>query len=315
MSDLLSILGIKTQLVPIEKNELRGLNVDLLLRFDCYSAEFNNRKLCVIQSKHGTTFTPLKYRKITEYYERITGLPVAVILESLPYRERERLICQSVYFIVSDKYAFLPSIVANVRIKEKSDKPTGLTPPAQYLLLHYLLNINDLPNTIRDLEKILPYNYLSIARAVVNLENLQLCKTTTDQSGTKLIDFDKNKRTLWEKARRYLSSPVKKILYSDYRPEGCFRTSGINALAHYSHLNTEQSETFAIWDRDFACSEKEYDETEGVFKIEVWKYPVSIPFQPDNQFVDKLSLYLSLMSEHDARIEKELEFLIENMEW
>jgi hypothetical protein len=34
-----------------------------------------------------------------------------------------------------------------------------------------------------------------------------------------------------------------------------------------------------------------------------------------DKIVDKLSLFLSLKDEADARVEKELEILIENMQW
>ena len=99
---------------------------------------FNHKYLCIIRLKSDEAITPLKYRKITEQIEKVTGMPVAVLMESLPYRERERFISQGVYFIVSDKYAFLPSLIANVRVKEKEHRLLGLMPAAQYLLLYYL---------------------------------------------------------------------------------------------------------------------------------------------------------------------------------
>lgn len=44
-------------------------------------------------------------------------------------------------------------------------------------------------------------------------------------------------------------------------------------------------------------------------KIEVWKYSPQMDLQQD-EYVDKLSLYLSLVNENDPRVEKELETLI-----
>ena len=208
----ISILGIQVELVPLQRNRLKGLNADLLLRFAYYTAVFNHQDLCVIQSKRNKSVTPLKYRKITEQIEKITDMPVVISIESLPYRERERFISQGVYFIVSDKYAFLPSLIANVRVKEKTHQPQGLTPVAQYLLLYYLSENQNTEFTIKQLETILPYNYVALARAVVNLEELQLCQTEKDDTGTKIICFEQNKRELWAKAQKYLSSPVKRIV-------------------------------------------------------------------------------------------------------
>ena len=212
MNRIVSILGVQTELVPIQRNMLKGLYADFLLRFDCYVAVFNQKALCVIQSKSNESLTPLKYRKITEQIEKVTGMPVAVLMKSPAYYERERLISQGVYFIVSDKYAFLPSLIANVRVKESAKLPEKIIPAAQYILLYCLLDDNR-AFTIRELEKMLPYNYLAISRAVINLENLQLCKAKKDTAGTKNIFFEYTKRELWEKSQKYLSSPIKK--YSD----------------------------------------------------------------------------------------------------
>jgi hypothetical protein len=190
-----------------------------------------------------------------------------------------------------------------------------LTPAAQYLFLYYLLDNSNTEYTIRGLEAILPYNYLTLSRAVINLENLQLCKTRKDDTGTKIIYFEPSKRELWEKAQKYLSSPVKKIVYSDTMPEGDFSISGINALSHYSHLNPEQHATMVIWEKDFSELSAQYNDMEGVYKIEIWKYPAFMPGVSGNKIVDKLSLFLSMKNEPDARVEKELEILIENMQW
>ena len=309
-------MGIQAELVSIQRNSLKGLNADLLLRFDYYHTVFNQKELCVIKSKNNEPLSPLKYRKITELIEKVTGMPVAVLMESPAYYERERFISQGVYFIVSDKYAFLPSLIANVRVKEKGKQTIKLIPAAQYLLLYCLLdNKDDKKITIRKLEQILPYNYLAISRAVINLENLQLCKVMKDGDGTKNISFEYTKRELWEKSGKYLSSPVKKILYSDRMQEGTFSISGINALSHYSRLNPDPYDTIAIWDRIFPELSVQYNEIEGNYKIEIWKYPTFMPHHCDKKIVDKLSLYLSMKDAPDARVEKELEKLIENMPW
>jgi hypothetical protein len=81
---------------------------------------------------------------------------------------------------------------------------------------------------------------------------------------------------------------------------------------HYSHLNPEQYGSVAIWDRDFQAEDK-YNEIEGNYRIEIWKYPTTMLNQPNGGIVDKLSLSLSMKGDPDARIEKELELLIEGM--
>jgi hypothetical protein len=238
-------------------------------------------------------------------------------LDSLTYYERERLISQGVYFIISDKYAFLPSLIVNVQAKKKEKNPAKLTPAAQYLLLYYLLSEKPKEEyTIKDFEQIMPYNYVALARAVANLEDCKLCSTEIkDNTGIKHIQFGCYKRELWAKAQNYLSSPVKKVLYCDAIPEGNFNISGVNALSQYSHLNSEQFETRAIWDKQFNLPGTQFNEVEGLYKIEIWKYPTTMPSFSNHIVVDKLSLYLSMKDEPDARIEKELEIMIEEMKW
>ena len=318
MSNVISILGIQTELIPMQRDKLRGINADMFLRFSFYMMEFNNQSLCVIQAKNKQdSLTPLKYKQITKQAEILVGLPVVVILDSLTYYERERLINQGVYFIISDKYAFLPSLIVNVQAKKKDKNPSKLTPAAQYVLLYYLLSEESKEEyTIKDLEQIMPYNYVALARAVANLEDCKLCSTEIkDNTGIKYIQFGDYKRELWTKAQSYLSSPVKKVLYCDAIPEGNFCISGVNALSQYSHLNSEQYETRAIWDKLFNLTGTKFNEVEGFYKIEIWKYPTTMPFLSNHNVVDKLSLYLSMKDEPDARIEKELEIIIEEMKW
>ncbi|MCE5179302.1 MAG: hypothetical protein LLF81_09175 [Porphyromonadaceae bacterium] len=318
MNNIVSVLGIKKELTPIKRDKLRGLNADMLLRFSFYTIDFNNQILCVIQAKNEKeSITPGNYKKITRQVETVMNMPVVVLLDSLTYYERERLINQEVYFIISDKYAFLPSLIVNVQAKKRDKNPTRLTPAAQYVLLYYLLDDkNENEFTIKKLEEIVPYNYVTLARAVTSLENCQLCDTEIqDDTGIKFIHFINSKRELWTKAQKQLFSPVKKVLYSDSKPEGNFSISGINALSHYSHLNPEQYETLAIWDKHFNQADGQYNEIEGLYKVEIWKYPTSIPYQEQGGIVDKLSLYLSMKDDPDSRIEKELEIMIEEMKW
>lgn len=309
MNDIISIIGVSAELVTIERSKLKGLNADMLLRFLYYTANFKGQDLCVIQAKNrDESITPSQYKRITQQIEAVVGMPVAVLLDSLAYYERERLINQGVYFIISDKYAFLPSLIVNTRAR-KVKKTTKLVPAAQYILLYYLL-FEKKEFTIKELERATPYNYVALARAVSNLEDCKLCYSKTDLTRTKYIRFGDSRRELWEKSQKYLTSPVKKVVYFDLMPQGEFCVSGINALSHYSHLNTEPYETWAIWEKYFSIEGGQYNEIEGAYKIEVWNYPTFMPFHPENKIVDKLSLYLSMKDDPDSRIEKEMEILM-----
>jgi DNA-binding MarR family transcriptional regulator len=317
MNESISILDSQTELNPIPRNALRGLNADTLLRFSFYTTVFNGQSLCLIRQKNKEeSIPPMQYKRVTEQIEAVVGVPVAILLdEPLIYIQRERLINQGVYFIISNKYAFLPSLIVNAQLKKRK-KANKLTSASQYLLLYYLSDEKASDRfTIKDIENVVPYNYVTMARAVTNLEDCGLCETEIDSTRTKHIYFTSSKRELWEKSQKYLSSPVKRVLYADVIPKGHFSISGVNALSHYSHLNPEQHETLAIWDKHFESANGQYNEIEGLCKTEVWKYPTSMPNQENYKVVDKLSLYLSMQNDSDPRIEKELEIMIDEMKW
>lgn len=311
----ISIAGVSVELSPIDKAALKGLNVDTVLRTSFYKTTFNGSELCVATMRNNAGYTPLKYKKMTEQIENSVKMPVAFLFDDLLYYERERLISQGVYFIVSDKYAFLPTLIANVRIRRKKNNQT-LSPAAQYVLLYYLsLEHENETFTIKTLENALPYSYLSLSRAIVNLEDCGLCQTEKDDTGTKFIHFEQSKKKLWNDAQQFLTSPVIKEIYTDLLAmDKNLYISSINALSYYSHLNPDTQESYAVWDKKFRELDIKTNEFEGSCSIEIWKYPPVFPSQ-EGKVVDKLSLYLSLKNNPDARVEKELEIILEEMKW
>ena len=57
------------------------------------------------------------------------------------------------------------------------------------------------------------------------------------------------------------------------------------------------------------------NEFDGNVMIEVWKYPVVALLGNDNEWVDKLSLAISLRDDDDPRVEGEIERLINELKW
>lgn len=55
------------------------------------------------------------------------------------------------------------------------------------------------------------------------------------------------------------------------------------------------------------------DKQFGKNMIEVWRYDPTL--MSLNGYVDKLSLYLSLINDEDERVQIELEHLLETIEW
>ena len=198
------------------------------------------------------------------------------------------------------EYARLPFLYAGKKISDRA-RAKRLTPAAQYLLLSHLQVESLEGKTLSEISSAVPLSYLTVSRAITTLEEVGL--GISDRFGKiKLFHFRYIGKELWEKARPYLVSPILNVRYYDSF-DGPGIIGGINALAHYSHLNPEEMQTLVL---DRSVAPKDNGLEEGRFRIEVWKYP-PIGSGP---CVDKLSLALSLQENKDERVQKEIELMI-----
>ena len=121
-------------------------------------------------------------------------------------------------------------------------------------------------------------------------------------------------KELWDKVQQYLVSPIKKKFYLQ-EPIDIGLIGSYSALSHYSMLASEDVPTKVITKeqlKDIEQSGYRMLPFEDVQCVQVWKYP---PLVTDEQYIDKLSVYLTLKDDRDPRVEKELEIMINNMSW
>jgi len=314
MKDIANIAGKQYPLEIINYSELRKLWVEARTAFRFYSTNFKGIEFVLLEPKSSVRFTPRKLKLMAGRMNDIMGKPIVFLFESLSYVERNRLIEQDVYFIVSGKYAYLPNLLLPVRETEPV-KGEKLTAVAQWLLLAYLQGLKINHKTAKELEQIAPYQYVTLTRAFRLLEGLSLCQIETDEARFRHISFGTDKRALFEQAKAFLIPPAKQRLYCD--EVDCpqqYKISGINALSHYTSLNSEKMTTIALTTEQWK-NRKENDfinanPIEGDYCVEIWNYP---PVPTDKRYVDKLSLALSLNDDHDPRVEKEVELMIEKI--
>lgn len=312
MNKVISIAGIPVSLDIIGRDKLTGLSLDLILTFRFYHGIFNRQALCFAETTDAAyPYTPRQYARTAKQVERILDVPIVFVLHSAPFYMRQRLIEQGVYFVISDRYAFLPGLFINERVRKVENTAQYLSPVAQYVLLNYLLHTDMHEFSIQDMQSQTPYNYLAISRAVNELEGKELLQVRKEWK-TKFIFSTVSRKDLWDMAIPYFVSPIKKIVYSDEIGDGPFYVGGISALSHYSFLNPDDQTTLAIWERDFVPgnhSFSEWESSDSKFRIELWKYCPEMKIG-QHEYVDRLSLYLSLSDDHDPRVEKELKNMI-----
>lgn len=298
---------------------MKGITIGNALSYKFYDGEYYGVSLLFVEPK-GNIPPPRSLAVATAEFQAKFGLPVVFLLSKCPAYERQRLIQKNVYFVVSDKYAHLPMLIANERLR-KTKFAKRLSPVAQYLLLYHL-QIDSLEGlAARDIEGKLPYSYASITLGITCLEDLGLCQKVVDGSKRKIIHFNKKGQVLWEQAQPLLINPIEERIFCDeLLSEGHFPICGINALAHYTMLNPDPESIIMMPIKQFRelkakgalVNPNEYD---GNIIIEAWKYPPATTLGMEGEWVDRLSLAISLRENDDPRVEGEVERLINEMTW
>lgn len=308
----ISIAGIKLILMELRKKELKGAIVDDIARFRFYRASIAGSDFVLLASKLSSNETPANCKKIATRLSISMDLPIAFYFQALKFYERQRFIEKQVYFITGNGEAYLPNMILSDKAAKKKDGPKKLSAAAQFLLLYHLqegrldgLSISDISDRIPQ------YSYVSIAKAVENMEALGLCECIKDQGRSKRLSFPLEKFDLWEKARPFMSSPVKEVKYGDSVPTAKFQYSGISALAAYTMISPDEIPTIAVYSGDFTEeSVSGLNDFDGNVKIEIWRYP---QLDTESKNVDKLSLSLSLDGETDPRVEKENKLMFDKI--
>ena len=315
----ITILGRPIQLQERSKAQMEGTTIGDLLTYKFYDGEFHGMPLLFAEPK-GKVATPRCLSVTANNLTSLLQLPIVFLLPACPAYERQRLIDKDVYFVVSEKYVHLPMLLANERVR-KTKQAKALTPVAQYLLLYHLQIGSIEGMAARDIEDKIPYSYASITLGLTCLEDLGLCKKVAEASKRKVIHFDMKGMNLWEQAQPFLVNPVEERIYCDgLLSDDSFPECGINALAHYTRLNPDPERTIMMSVkqlRNFKSSEAlvHPNEFDGNIIIEAWKYPPVTAIGVKAEWVDKLSLAISLREDEDPRVEGEVERLINETEW
>lgn len=313
----LQILGRSINLLHRSKQQLKGISIGDSLSYNFYDGEYAGVPLLLLEPKNVNP-TPRDCAITSNRLFDLFGLPVVFILKSAPSYERQRLIDKNVFFVMGEKFACLPTLIANERIR-KTKPAKRLTPVAQYILLYHL-QVETLEGlSAREMTNKLPYSYESITLGITCLEDLQLCEKIVKDSRTKIIHFVAKGRDLWEKAQSGLINPVDKRIYCDGMDSSKqYCKCSINALAHYGRLNPDPFQMIMMSKKEFKSLEdanllRNINEFDGNVMIEIWKYPVVS--NCEQEWVDKLSLVLTLKKDDDARVENEIEQIINELEW
>jgi hypothetical protein len=312
-------LGIRLNVEKFGISELKSVPYFLRDGYNFYKTEIYKKEIIIIEKKFAEPLTAAQYDKQINILKNIFSLPVILILENLQSYNRERLIRKGINFIIPGKQIFLPSLLIDLKNISRGNKifKDKLYPASQVLLLYHLQKESLEGLTFRKMAELLGYTGMTISRAVRNIAENNLCRII----GRKdiIIEFYKSGRALWESALPHLTSPVKKIFYTDTIPVNIKKyKTNISALSYYSDIADNLTKQYALskyyYNKEIRANYlKQINEYEGNYYFEVWNYdPGRIT---KNDFVDPLSLYLIFKNDTDERIKSALEQIINNIKW
>ncbi len=295
----------------IDAKSIVGISLELRTSFIFYKMDVVGQSIILLKPKYALErYTPKACAKMAEMVLKGNGFPCAFWFDALDFNQRTRLMEKNVYFVVSDKYAYLPGLVMDNHNERKT--ATEITAPAQYVLLYHLQAKDLEGRSAKDLAEIMPYKYITLTLALQVLQDLEICTLVVDANKEKRLHFVLRGKELWEKSLPSLKSPVKKSFFcDDVKEETSYMQGGISALAHYSMLVPDSMKTLVAVERTNTAKQENFgriNSWDGAYKIEVWKYP---PIIADEGFVDRLSLALALKNDEDPRVHKEVERIIE----
>jgi hypothetical protein len=129
------------------------------------------------------------------------------------------------------------------------------------------------------------------------------------------LEFALRGKALWGRVEPLMASPVRRTQWVRWgQPRARAVVSGTTALSRVSMLAEDAIATYAMRDRDLGAALEQgqlvgcrgADEAEA--RMESWKYDPWV--LAENGAADPCSLYLSLRSSSDERVQKEIKLLI-----
>ncbi|MBM4387060.1 MAG: hypothetical protein FJ088_04935 [Deltaproteobacteria bacterium] len=300
-----------------------AVRLPLFLReeYDFYLATLMGVRCLLMAAKREEEPTPAVVRKqMSRLLEKWDGEAIYVRSE-VSSHNRKRLIEHNVPFIVPGKQMYLPMLGIDLRehFRRRREKRRSFSPSTQALMLHVIYSGEQLPLTPTESAKKTGYSVMTMTRAFDELERAGIGEQTV-QGKERFLEFPIKGRELWNQAKPYMKTPVRRRMYAV--ESGVKRQrilAGFSALARYTKLAEPDIRVFAVADNEWKAGRGDertaaagFNEP-GNMEIELWSYNPAL-FARDG-LADRLSLFLSLMEIRDERVEAALDEMMEGMNW
>ena len=277
-------------------NHQDSLSVYIAGSYDFHTAYIGNRRCIILASTEELATLPALKKQIAKI-QQIDNVPVVFELTTVSNYRRKSLIENNIPFI-TDKQVFLPFIGTMLSDEKESQKLTGkFVYSTQQLFLFYLYREKK-RLYISEAGKVLPFTAMTLTRAVKQLETTDLF-LVAKAGVNKFIESKYKRDELFEKAKVYLKTPVRKTGYIDKtQVTENMVFAGETSLSEKTMLNPSRVVIYAI-------SEKGYDKTlltdelidpDKQVRLELWAYSPK-QFSVDNGADEISSLSAILLNE------------------
>ena len=299
----------------------------ILQTYEIRKAKLSNNQVLLITNKEGTQALSalIKQRALIE---RVAGIPVIWIGESIQGYVRKEMIAQRAPFIIPFKQAYLPLLGIQFQERELARRPETqdkLQVATQVFVINVLLN--NLPNKLNAKELALSMGYSLMTMTRIKnelLEHSWLDREVYQKDG--LLQLGIKDIALWEATKPYMQNPIRKRLWirSPTQSIGELPLAGLSALTIQTLLGEPANVVRAVGESDWRKLEKELDanqvlpeQIDGALELEIWRYaPQRVKISNAQEwdqvhsFIDPYSLCLSLEQIDDDRVKLSLKELM-----
>src|ERR1700722_9507839 len=173
---------------------------------------FGRRVSLALEKTQPGESSPSEYAPNAAILKDRFGNDVVLVMAKLPSYVRNRLVRESVPFIVPGAQMFLPMLMIDLRerfSKAQSRIQDKLSPVSQLVVIHQILRKPDAHIPLAQLGERLAYSPQAISFAQEELYDAKLCEVR--RAGKMVfLEFVLLGKALWEKAEPLMASPVRK---------------------------------------------------------------------------------------------------------
>jgi hypothetical protein len=316
---------LENMLGPIELSQLDRKRLNGLPAFLADAYRFNGwswlgQHLVLARQKairHDLSLAELKAQN--DLLKKHFKTAVVLVVSSLTPYQRNSLIHAGIPFILPNRQIFVPPFAS---LTEKFSRPTENTPlsaAAQITVLYQLLRHPPEQTLLYQWAEWLGYSAMTLSKVRDELVADNLCEQEPRQKAKGLRFLHQNKE-LWEAAKPYLRSPVRRTSWAVFQfPPPSLVPAGLTALANRSLIQDDTKSTYAFYSPEWkrlidAHAIKEVTDSEiATARVELWRYQPALLATPKG--VDALSLHLSLAGHADERVQLAVNSLLEKIPW